>query len=333
MRKDQNKPAAPRRWLNALHEWESFRFSRKPHSMMLAIILILNILLVLVAAWIISAFAMHGNERMGFFTAVYNTFTMILDAGCIESVISDPGSTNIVLVIFCLIIIVVCMITFTGALIGYATSVVSNLIENANANSIRLRISGHVAVLGWNTRAAEIINDLLYCRDRQKVVVLSDGDREAILQEITERLKDTIERENKALEATVRQKPWLERMIFMSRNKLRNNVAVIVRQGDIFSAVHLNNIQLEKAKSIIILGRDLRSAIHEGESAEEETEKSDSRTIKALIQVVDIAGKTSSADNQKVVVEVENKWTGELVDSIIEAKQAISKDRVVPFSP
>ena len=331
MRKDQNKPAAPRRWLNALHEWESFRFSRKPHSMMLAIILILNILLVLVAAWIISAFAMHGNERMGFFTAVYNTFTMILDAGCIESVINDPGSTNIVLVIFCLIIIVVCMITFTGALIGYATSVVSNLIENANANSIRLRISGHVAVLGWNTRAAEIINDLLYCRDRQKVVVLSDGDREAILQEITERLKDTIERENKALEATVRQKPWLERMIFMSRNKLRNNVAVIVRQGDIFSAVHLNNIQLEKAKSIIILGRDLRSAIHEGESAEEETEKSDSRTIKALIQVVDIAGKTSSADNQKVVVEVENKWTGELVDSIIEAKQAISKDRVVPF--
>ena len=327
----EKKPALPRRMLNALHEWESFRFGRKPHGMMLAIILIINVLVLLVSAWIISRFALPGNENTGFLTAVYNTFTMILDAGCISSVISDPGQANIILIIFCLIIIVLCMVTFTGALIGYATSVVSNLIENANANSIKLRISGHVAVLGWNTRAAEIINDLLYCKDRQKVVVLSDCDREEILQEITERLKDTIERENSALAASVRTQPWLKRMAFMRRNKLRNNVEVVVREGDIFSAMHLNNIHLEKAKSIVILGRDLRTAIHDGEDAEEETEKSDSRTIKALIQVVDIAGKSSSADNQKVVVEVENEWTGELVDSIIQAKQALGKDRVVPF--
>ena len=174
MRGNSNEPSVPRKVLNALHEWESFRFSRKPHSMMLAFILIVNVVLVLLSAWVISAVAMHGDENVSFFTAVYNTFTMILDAGCIESVISDPGSTNIFLVIFCLVIIVVCMITFTGALIGYATNVVSRFIENANANSILLKISGHVAVLGWNTRASEIVNDLLYCREKQKVVVLSD---------------------------------------------------------------------------------------------------------------------------------------------------------------
>ena len=327
----QKDSAGRRSIISVLHEWESFRFSRKPHSMMLALILIVNIILVLLSAWVISAVAMPGNGRMGFFTAVYNTFTMILDAGCIQSVISDPGSTNLFLVIFCLVVIVVCMITFTGALIGYATSVISNMIENANANSIRLRISGHVAVLGWNTRAAEIINDLLYCRDLQKVVVLSDGNREEILQEITERLNDTIQRENAELAASVRGEKWFRRLVFMHRHKLRMNVAVIVREGDVFSAVHLNNIQLEKAKSIIILGKDLRTVIHSGASAEAEKDKGDSRTIKALIQVVDIAAKTSSVDNQKVVVEVENKWTGDLVDNIIQAKQALGKDRVVPF--
>ena len=169
-RKSEN--SLPRRTLNFLHEWESFRFSRKPHSMMLLLILIVNVILVLLAAWVISALvllaawvisavAMPNSGNTGFFTAVYNTFTMILDAGCIESVITDPAGANIFLIIFCLVVIVVCMITFTGALIGYATNVVSNLIENANANSIKLRISGHVAVLGWNTRASEIINDLL----------------------------------------------------------------------------------------------------------------------------------------------------------------------------
>ena len=317
--------------LDRLHEWESTRFSQKPHSMMLTLILCVNVILVLLSAWVISAVAMHGNENTSFFAAVYNTFTMILDAGCIESVISDPGSANIFLIIFCLVVIVICMITFTGALIGYATNVVSNLIENANANSIKLKISGHVAVLGWNTRAAEIINDLLYCRERQKVVVLSDGDREAILEEVTERMNDTIERENAELEESVRQMPWLKKMIYLYRHKLRNNVAVIVREGDVFSAVHLNNIQLDKAKSIIILGKDLRSAIHEGADTEAETEKGDSRTIKTLIQVVDIASKVTSADNQKVVVEIENEWTADLVDKIMRAKLNLDKCRVVPF--
>ena len=331
MRRHRSEQTLPGKMLKSLHEWESIRFSRKPHSMMLLIILLVNVILLLLSAWVISAVAIRGNENTGFFTAVYNTFTMILDAGCIESVISDPGSTNLFLVIFCLVVIVICMITFTGALIGYATNVVSNLIENANANSIKLRISGHVAVLGWNTRASEIINDLLYCRERQKVVVLSDGDREEILEEINERLEDTLERENDALEESVRQLPWLKKKIWMFRHKLRNNVDVIVREGDVFSAVHLNNIQLDKAKSIIILGKDMRSAIHEGASSDEETEKGDSRTVKTLIQVVDITSNILSADNQKVVVEIENEWTGDLVDKIIRAKLNLDKCRVVPF--
>ena len=332
MRGNRNETKVSRSLLDVLHEWESIRFSRKPHSMMLLLILFVNVLLVLLAAWVISAVAMHGNENTGFFTAVYNTFTMILDAGCIESVISDPGSANIFLIIFCLVVIVICMITFTGALIGYATNVVSNLIENANANSVKLRISNHVAVLGWNTRAAEIINDLLYCKDRQKVVVLSDGDREEILEEVNERLNDTIERENAELAEAARQMPLLQRLIYLHQHKLKNNVAVIVREGDVFSAVHLNNIQLDRAKSIIILGKDLRSAIREGMYSDEETaEKGDSRTIKTLIQVVDIASNITSADNQKVVVEIENEWTGDLVDKIIQAKLNLDKCRVVPF--
>ena len=330
-RRKKTTPMLPNRVLNSLHEWESTRFSKEPRKMMLAFILVFNILLVLLSAWVISAVAIHGNENVSFFTAVYNTFTMILDAGCIELVISDPGSTNILLVIFCLIIIVTCMITFTGALIGYATNVVSNLIESANANSIRLRISNHIAVLGWNTRASEIINDLLYCREKQKVVVLSDGDRREIMAEISERLKDTITRENAVLARSAREMPRLKRLLYMHRNKLRNRMDVIVREGDVFSATHLNNIQLEKAKSIIILGKDLRSSIRSGNSSGLEEEKGDNRTIKTLIQVVDIASKITSNDNQKVVVEVENEWTGDLVDKIIQAKQQNDKCRIVPF--
>ena len=328
MRKLLLKHHKPHQIITALREWESISFSQKPRRMMLWLIGLTNLLLVLVAAWIISKFAMPGNGRMGFFAAVYNTFTMILDAGCIESIISDPGSTNIFLIIFCLVVIVISMITFTGSLIGYVSDFISNKIETANTNAQPLRISDHVVILGWNTRASEIVNDLLYCSDHQRVVVLTELNRENIIREVEERLSDTIEHENAELKNAICQDPLLKRLINFHRKKLRNNIDFIVREGDIFSSVQLRNIQLEKAKSIIILCNNSRKHIADNDFS---GEKSDNLTVKTLMQVIDITSKHSSNDNQKVVVEVDNDWTEKLVRKIINSKQQLGKCRVVPF--
>ena len=327
------KNKKPNSLLNSLHEWESITFSQKPRRMMIVFIGLINLLLLLVAAWVISKFAMPGNQKMGFFTAVYNTLTMILDAGCIDSIISDPGSANLLLIIFCLIVIILSMITFTGALIGYVADFISSKIESANTNSRPLRISNHVVILGWNTRASEIVNDLLYCPDHQRVVVLTDSGREDIQREVAERLADTIERENEELKKLNREKTWFRRLVAVYRKKLRNNIDFIVREGDIFSSVQLRNIQLEKAKAIIILSGNAQKQAgdFESESSSNDKDRSDSRTVKTLMQVIDIASRHSSNDDQKVVVEVDNDWTEQLVQKIIKSKQALGKCRVVPF--
>ena len=95
MRRRSTEALNSRKILDRLHEWESIRFSQKPRSMMLLFIVILNVFLLLSAAWVISAVAMPGGEHLSFFTAVYNTITMILDAGCIQALILDPGQTNL----------------------------------------------------------------------------------------------------------------------------------------------------------------------------------------------------------------------------------------------
>ena len=322
----------PHQIITAVREWGSISFSQKPRRMMLWLIGLTNLMLVLVAAWVISRFALPGNVRMGFFTAVYNTFMMILDAGCIESIISDPGSTNLFLIVFCLVIIIISMITFTGSLIGYVSDFISNKIENANTNSQPIKISDHVVILGWNTRASEIVNDLLYCPGHQRVVVLTESSRESIIREVEERLADTIERENEELRNSIRQEPMLQRLITSYKKKLRNNIDFIVREGDIFSLAQLRNIQLEKAKSIIILSDN--SGSHEDDIKHDYDfidDRSDNLTIKTLMQVIDITSRHSSNDNQKVVVEVDNDWTEKLVRKIIKSKQQLGKCRVVPF--
>ena len=319
--------------ITGFKEWQSIKYSKKPRRMMLLFICVMNVVLLLIASWVISAFAIHSNTERDFFTAVYHTLTMILDAGCIEAIITDPGSSNVFLMIFCLVVIVISMITFTGSLIGYVTNLISSMIEDANVNTKKLMISGHLIILGWNTRASEIVNDLLYRGKKQKVVILTEAGRESIIDEIDERLGDTIRRENQNLKYEIRMLPWIKRHIIFWKKKIRNNITFIVREGDIFSSVHLNNIQVKKAESVIILSNGIHEKTCPAGIAEDYEKKlnGDNRTIKTLMQVIDLTSDVTSNDDQKIVVEVENEWTEELVEIIIKAKQKLGKCRVVPF--
>ncbi len=161
-------------------EWISIRVAKQPGQMVLAAILLFNVVFFFTAAGIISAMSMHGTEGMGFLEAAFCTVTMILDAGCISFVVTDIGHAGVAISIVCLGIIFVGIVSFTGAVIGYITNYISNFIEKANDGNRKLNASGHVVILNWNTRASEIVNDLLYCSTKQKVVVLTVSGKEEI---------------------------------------------------------------------------------------------------------------------------------------------------------
>ena len=58
--------------------------------------------------------------------------------------------------------------------------------------------------------------------------------------------------------------------------------------------------------------------------------KGNSQTIKTLIQVAELTGAESSLDNQKIIVEIDDDWTMELVNKIILAKQVEGKCNITP---
>ena len=157
--------------------------------------------------------SLDGTERMGFIEAAFYTVTMILDPGCISYVVEDIGQVGAAITIMCLIVVIAGMLFFTGTVIGYITNVISDFISESNSKERRLDLSGHVVILNWNMRGAEIVNELLFYDSPQKVVVLSNSNKDAIEREINERLLDTMHHDK----------------------KLKNNVTVIVREGDVFS--------------------------------------------------------------------------------------------------
>ncbi len=316
--------------MKKIREWLSIQQAENPGRMVLIAILAFNVLFFFVATAVISALSLQGTEQMGFVEAAFCTITMILDAGCISYVVADIGTSGVVITLFCLFVVVVGMISFTGAVIGYVTNYISNFIENSNAGRNRLHISGHTVILNWNTRASEIINDMLYNEGNQKIVVLCGSDKAEIEQEIEERIADTLSKDMKALRERYSHLPYLSRKFAIMKHKLRNNLTVIVREGDVFSSKQLQDISLNMAKAIIILGNDMHSLALKNQSGLIDNSKGNSLTVKTLMQVADIASSGDSLEGQKIIVEVTDDWTWDLVDRIIECKQVEGRCNIVP---
>ncbi len=317
--------------MKKFREWLSIQQAENPGRMVLIAILAFNVLFFFVATAVISALSLNGTEQMGFIEAAFCTITMILDAGCISYVVADIGTSGILITLFCLFVVVVGMISFTGAVIGYVTNYISNFIDNSNAGRNKLHISGHTVILNWNTRASEIINDMLYNEGNQKIVVLANTGKAEIEQEIEERLADTIAKDLKSLREQYKSLPYLRRKFAIMKHRVKNNLTVIVREGDVFSSKQLQDISLPMAKAIIILGSDGYSVnCNDTVAGVSDSNKGNSLTIKTLMQVADIASSGESMNNQKIIVEVTDDWTWDLVDRIVACKQVDGKCNIVP---
>lgn len=318
--------------MRRIKEWLSVQLAKNPGRVVLFAILLFNVLFFLLSAVVISNLSLTGTEGMSFLEAAFCTITMILDAGCIQFVISDIGNSGVVIAVVCLGIILIGMIAFTGSVIGYVTNYISNFIEHANEGNRKLRISGHMVILNWNTRASEIVNDLLYCPSRQKVAILVSGRKNEIEKEIEERLSDTISRENEAVHAEAKKLGLLRGLYHWHKNQFKRNVTVIIREGDVFSSKQLRDISLERAKTVIILGNDINDRVckYELRENQELLSRGNSQTVKTLMQVSDITAADYSDDDQKIIVEVTDDWTLELVDKIIKCKQVEEKCNIVP---
>lgn len=315
-----------------IKEWFSIQLVKNPGRMVLAAILIFNIAFFLLSAIVISALALDGTEKMSFIEAAFCTITMILDAGCIQFVVADIGTSGVGITLFCLMVVLIGMISFTGAVIGYVTNYISSFIENANTGKRKLALDNHFVILNWNSRASEIVNDMLYCDEKQNVVVLVQSRKEEIEKEIEERLSDTINRENKAVAEQYKNLPFFKREIAILRNRFKRKVTVMVREGDVFSAKQLNDISLDRARAVIILGNDINNTICKFEHKEriDESGRGNVQTVKTLMQVSDITAAETSSDNQKIVVEITDAWTLEIVNKIIETKQVDGKCNIIP---
>ena len=315
-----------------IREWFSIRLAKNPGQIVLLSILFFNIAFIFLSAFIISKMSLSGTEGLGFFESAFYTISMILDAGCISYVVQEIGPENVAIALICLAIVIIGMISFTGAVIGYITNYISSFIEDSNSGNHKLLMSGHFVILNWNSRALEIVNDLLYGDSVNKVVVLVGSGKADVEKQIDERLHETVKRENNKVLEDCSNKSFFARKWYCMTHKFKNKLTIIVREGDVFSSKQLFDISLHHASSIVILGEEVSDTAckYAVKDRIEKFDNGNSLTIKTLMQVSDITSASYSEDNQRIIVEVTDEWTWNLVQKIIRSKQVDGKCNIVP---
>ncbi len=305
---------------------------KNPSLAILIMILILNLALFAGAAAIISWLSPYSLSDSGFWVSVYYTISMVLDAGCISNVITDIGETSVVLIIVCILTVITGMITFTGAVVGYVTNYISTFIENSQSGNRALKVSGHTVILNWNSRASEIINDLLYTGKRETVVILASQDASEIEREIGDRLSTSIRNDQMLLKKECQKLPALRKIPYYLKHRTKNRITVIVREGETYSTKQLNDISISQAASVILLTKEIQNEVCRYGNIErrEELEKGNTNTIKTLVQVAQMTSSEESADHQTIIVEVEDNWTASLVERIIQHKERLAKCHIIP---
>jgi hypothetical protein len=320
-----------------VNKYLSLTIAKKPEKVLLIGIIILNFILVFGAAALL---VLLFPELAGgnFWKTAYNVFTMILDAGCISDIVTGRYENNALLSLLCIAVIFIGTLIFTGAIIGYLSNRISNFINEANKGNRRLFIADHIVIVNWNNRAAEIINDLLYSEKREKVVVLVSKNKDQVELEIKNLVSDTIEREKRRL--SQKADLLIEQSLLKKSEKKKyikdkysiKKTDIIVREGEVYSLKQLNDISVSTAKNIIILSKNQEFDICKYQNKEmlNEFEKGNIETVKSLVQISQITSAEESADNQKVVVEVEDDWTMSLVNKIIKHKEKKGKCNIIP---
>ena len=308
-----------------------------PKFFLFIVLAAINAAFFVVAAVVIQRLLSGTAESENYGVCLYYALTMVLDAGCITNVIADIGTASTALVIACVFIVIAGMIAFTGAVIGYITTILSGIIENSNSGKWRLHVSGHTVILNWNSRASEIINDMLYSDRPETVVILSGSNPDTIRAEVEERLFDTVNTENARLREQLKDEaPAAAFWKYHRRRLSARRVSIIVREGETYSSRQLSDVAVNQAKAIVILGVDVQNAICQYGRREMQymqlQNQGNSNLVKTAIQVADITAAASSAANQQIIVEVDDPWTRLLIDKIIAHKKTVGKNNIVPIS-
>ena len=312
-----------------IRKFWNVKIATNPGRVVLNLIIIINVLLFVISSLVLRSLEVPGSEGMSYPQATFYVIRLILSNN-MDYEMAGPHVVGIG--IFTIVVMFLGTIFFTGSLIAYLTNFISTYMSYKNPALKKLYLYNHIVILGWNVRAPEIIRNFLFTGKKQEILILANEDRDVIQDAIDECLADAIYSRNTKLKQKYAKYGLFKRIYLYAKNKLRNRLVIMIKQGDTYSSQQLKGVSLNLADAVIILGEDLNNYIAEdSKGGLYEEAYGNSQIIKTVAQVAHITSSEDSINNQNIIVEVDDTVTLDLVSKIIKDQKQLEKCRIIPM--
>ena len=218
------------------------------------------------------------------------TYTMCSD-GIYDFVNSDE---DVVCFVIKMVLTVIQMVIFSGALIGFTTDILQSMIDKRLNNLGKIHLAGHYVFLNWSSIGAHLVYDLSFLEGKKNIVILSEEDRDAVLNSIQN--------------------------IFTENRRKMKNVRIFIKSGDPNSPKHLDDVSLQNAKYVGVL---LSAVENDGMHA---MSSKDIHALKSLFTII------HTATRANIVVEVENNDTVVKIENLLTTIDKDLNKRIIIFS-
>ena len=205
------------------------------------------------------------------------------------------GDDNFICFILKLVLAIIQMVIFSGALIGFTTDLLQSTIDQRLNNTGKISLSNHYVFLNWSSIGPNLIYDLSFLEGKKNIVILSELEREDVLNSIQN--------------------------VFIENNKKIKNIRLFIKTGDPNSSKHLSDISLSSAKYIGLLLKNVDdNEIHSG------MPNKDIDALKTLFAIINIGA------NANIVVETENNKTVSKIEQLFDKIEPSMNKRIIAFS-
>lgn len=231
-----------------------------PYFVIFNLLIIYNLILIALAA-LVMTYLMNGIEKEGIAMAInWSSYLRNLEYCAVFTMntggIYDSAPNSVV--ILKIIVSVLQMITFTGALIGLATSILQSMFDKRIHNIGKIKIKHHFVILEWSAVGPNLVRELSFMKGNKTIVILSELSRDVITEQIDN--------------------------LFLETGTSKKHLKLFVKQGNASSRKALKEINIDKAASIAILGAS---------SWLNSSKQTDSTSFKILMSVMSITKKAN----------------------------------------
>ena len=205
---------------------------------------------------------------------------------------------NLELLILAVVIVVIEMVLFSGAIVAMVTTSLRNFIDKKSKAKGKILVNNHFVILNWNSKVPDMIYNLMLKGYKDSIIILSNQNKEYIENEI------------KSLMLT-----------YDINTKAKANL--IIKEGDSLLRSNLEDISIDKAKYITIMARD---DMYDGD--DDNIINSDLLNLKIVLRL----GSFDLLPDAQIVVETDSNVTRGQIENLAYTVASLKNKNIIPVS-